>query len=183
MLAAASAWFAYGHFGEQAKVMYRVSTAPPPLALPIPVEGVAAGALHDSWHAPRSGGRRHEGIDIFARRGTPVLAPVTGLVTHVGQDRLGGNVVRVMGPGRQTHYFAHLDRFAPIKAWDVVVAGEVIGYVGNTGNARGGSPHLHYGIYAAGGAINPFPLLKGERDGLEGSARRAGVRVVGSGGR
>ena len=140
--------------------MYRVTTTPAPLALAIPVQGVAQRALHDSWHAPRGGGRKHQGIDIFARRGTPVVSPVNGLVTHVGQDRLGGNVVRVLGPGRQTHYFAHLDGFAEIKPWDIVAAGDVIGYVGNSGNARGGSPHLHYGIYAASGAINPYPLLK-----------------------
>ena len=143
--------------------MYRVSTTPAPLALPIPVQGVAQRAITDSWHAPRGGGRKHEGIDIFARRGTPVVSPVTGIVTHVGQDRLGGNVVRVLGPGRQMHYFAHLDRFAGLERWQVVEAGEVLGYVGNTGNARGASPHLHYGIYSASGAINPYPLLKPAR--------------------
>jgi peptidoglycan LD-endopeptidase LytH len=164
LLAAASAWFAYEHFGEQAKAVYRVSTTPAPAALPMPVVGVAPGALHDSWHAQRSGGRKHEGIDIFARRGTPVVSPVSGIVTSVGQDRLGGNIVRVMGPGRQVHYFAHLDRIAPIRRWDLVSAGDVLGYVGNTGNARGGSPHLHYGIYtAAAGAINPYPLLRASR--------------------
>jgi murein DD-endopeptidase MepM/ murein hydrolase activator NlpD len=162
---AATAWLAYQHFGEQARAVYRVSTTPAPEALAIiPVQGVAARAITDSWHAPRSGGRRHEGIDIFAKRGTPVISPVSGIVTSVGQDRLGGNIVRVLGPGRQVHYFAHLDGFAPIRRWQVVEAGEVLGYVGNTGNARGASPHLHYGIYtAARGAINPFPLLKAGR--------------------
>lgn len=160
VLFAAGAWFAYHHFGEQARVMYRVSTTPPSATLQIPVHGVGQRSLSDSWHAPRGGGRKHQGIDIFARRGTPVVSPVNGLVTHVGQDRLGGNVVRVLGPGRQTHYFAHLDGFAEIKPWDIVVAGDVLGYVGNSGNARGASPHLHYGIYAASGAINPYPLLK-----------------------
>ena len=130
----------------------------------MPVLGVAPRAIYDSWHAPRGGGRKHEGIDIFARRGTPVVSPVAGIVTSVGHDRLGGNIVRVMGPGRQVHYFAHLDRVAPIRRWDLVNAGDVLGYVGNTGNARGGSPHLHYGIYtAASGAINPYPLLRDSR--------------------
>ena len=161
VLFAGTTWLAYEHFGEQAKVAYRVSTTPAPVLLPvIPVQGVAPRAIADNWHAPRAGGRKHEGIDIFAKRGTPVVSPVTGIVTTVGSDRLGGNYIRVLGPGRQTHYFAHLDRFAQIRRWDVVKAGEVIGYVGNTGNARGGSPHLHYGIYAATGAINPLPLLK-----------------------
>ena len=159
VLFAAFLGFAYQHFGEQAKAIYRVSTTPAPQALPIPVKGVAPRALHDSWGDPRGGGRRHEGIDIFAPRGTPVVAPIAGLVMHVGHDRLGGNVVRVLGPGGQTHYFAHLDRFAELRRWQVVQPGDVLGYVGNTGNARGGSPHLHYGIYGASGAINPFPLL------------------------
>ena len=143
--------------------MYRVSTAPAPELLPVPVQGVAARSIADTWHAPRGGGRKHEGLDIFARRGTPVLSPVDGIVMHVGTDRLGGNVVRVLGPGGQTHYFAHLDRFAGVRRWQVVEAGEVLGYVGNTGNARGASPHLHYGIYSARGAINPLPLLKPPR--------------------
>ena len=161
LLAAATCWLAYEHFGEQARTVYRVSTLPAPAALPVPVEGVAAGAISDSWHAPRGGGRKHEGVDIFAARGTPVVSPVNGLVTMVGADRLGGNVVRVLGPGRQIHYFAHLDRVAPVRRWQVVSAGDVLGFVGNTGNARGGSPHLHYGISTvADGAINPYPLLK-----------------------
>jgi peptidoglycan LD-endopeptidase LytH len=160
LLFAGVAALAYDHFGEQARVMYRVSTTPAPTALMVPVQGVAPRSIADSWHAVRGGGRKHEGIDIFARRGTPVVSPVAGIVTHVGQDRLGGNIVRVLGPGRQVHYFAHLDRFAALSRWDVVEAGDVIGYVGNTGNARGGSPHLHYGIYGATGAINPFPFLK-----------------------
>ena len=163
-LFAATAWLAYEHFGEQARAVYRVSTTPAPAVLAIPVQGVLPRAIVDSWHAPRGGGRRHEGIDIFAKRGTPVVSPVSGIVTSVGQDRLGGNIVRVMGPGRQVHYFAHLDRTAPIRRWDLVNAGDVVGYVGNTGNARGGSPHLHYGIYtAAAGAINPYPLLRASR--------------------
>ncbi|MNT39589.1 L-Ala--D-Glu endopeptidase precursor [compost metagenome] len=65
-----------------------------------------------------------------------------------------------MGPGRQLHYYAHLDDYAAIRAGDIVVAGTVLGYVGTTGNARGTPPHLHYGIYTAGGALNPYPLLK-----------------------
>jgi murein DD-endopeptidase MepM/ murein hydrolase activator NlpD len=164
LFAAATTWLAYEHFGDQARVIYRVSTTPAAPSLAIPVQGVAPRAIVDSWHAPRGRGRKHEGIDIFAARGTPVVSPVTGIVTMVGQDRLGGNVVRVLGPGRQVHYFAHLDRIAPIRRWDVVEAGNVVGYVGNTGNARGASPHLHYGIYtAAAGAINPYPLLRPSR--------------------
>ena len=138
----------------------RLVLAPQPDGLPVPVQGVNASALVDSWGAPRSGGREHRGIDIFAKRGTPVLSPVDGVVLAVGQNRLGGNVVRVLGPGPQVHYFAHLERFGPVEPRGLVRRGEVIGYVGDTGNARGTPPHLHYGIYVLPGrAINPFPIL------------------------
>jgi murein DD-endopeptidase MepM/ murein hydrolase activator NlpD len=138
----------------------RLVLAPQPDGLPIPVQGVTTSALVDSWGAPRSGGREHRGIDIFAKRGTPVLSPVDGVVLSVGQNRLGGNVVRVLGPGPQVHYFAHLERFGAVKRRGLVRRGEVIGYVGDTGNARGTPPHLHYGIYVVPGrAINPFPIL------------------------
>jgi murein DD-endopeptidase MepM/ murein hydrolase activator NlpD len=65
-----------------------------------------------------------------------------------------------MGPGRQNHYYAHLSRFGAFEVGDRVSAGDIVGYVGDTGNARGTPPHLHYGVYRFGGAaINPFPLL------------------------
>ena len=141
----------------------RLWTAPAPEFLPVPVQGVAASAIANTWHAPRDGGsRKHLGLDIFARRGTPVLSPVEGIVIGKGGDRLGGNVVRVLGPGRQVHYFAHLESFSDVKTRDWVTPGAILGYVGSTGNARGTPPHLHYGIYGAAGAINPFPLLRAE---------------------
>src|SRR5687768_8870932 len=74
---------------------YELSTAPAPTWLPVPVAGVRANALVDTWGAERSGGRTHKGIDIFARRGTAILSPVQGIVVGIGQDRLGGNVVRI----------------------------------------------------------------------------------------
>ena len=139
---------------------YELATAPAPVWLPVPVAGVSAAKLTDTWGAERSGGRTHKGIDIFARRGAAVFSPVQGIVAGIRQDRLGGNVVRILGPARQVHYFAHLDRFAAIEPRQWVAPGDVIGYVGDTGNARGTPPHLHYGIYGALGAINPFPLLR-----------------------
>ncbi|WP_338771706.1 M23 family metallopeptidase [Massilia sp. METH4] len=144
------------------RVLYplRLAAMPKPLALPVPVEGVPARALRDTWHGARSEGRRHEGIDIFAARGTPVLSATEGIVTQVGTNRLGGMVVWVLGPGRQHHYYAHLDRYADVEAGMRVEAGRVLGYVGNTGNAQGTPPHLHYGVYEIGGAINPYPLLR-----------------------
>lgn len=88
-----------------------------------------------------------------------MTTPVTGLVLRVGRNRLGGNVVTVLGPAFQVHYFAHLDRFGGFRAGDIVRAGDVLGYVGDSGNAKGGPPHLHYAIHARGQAINPYPML------------------------
>ena len=135
-----------------------------PLKLPVPVEEVASKDLEDTWGAPRSGNRHHEGIDIFAPLGRPVLSTTSGVVFKVGEDDLGGHVVRVLGPGWQWHYYAHLDRFADIEPGSVVQQGSVLGYVGNTGNASGTPYHLHYGVYRfLGGARNPYPLLAADQ--------------------
>ena len=139
--------------------MARLAWQDAPSALPVPVQGVSSARLADTWGAARAGGRRHEGIDIFAPRGTPVLSATEGVVMQVGTNNLGGQVVWVLGPGRQRHYYAHLDAYADIARGQLVAAGDVLGYVGNTGNAKGTPPHLHYGIYD-GGAINPYGLLK-----------------------
>jgi peptidoglycan LD-endopeptidase LytH len=131
----------------------------PPTWLPVPVAGVRPSQLRDSWGDPRSGGRSHEGIDIFARRGTPVLSSTHGYVTAVHERGLGGKSVTVRGPAAHSHYYAHLDSYGRYAPGDWVDAGDTIGYVGTTGNAAGGSPHLHYGIFTGGGPINPYPLL------------------------
>lgn len=138
----------------------RLAAMPAPQSLAMPVDGVHRTALRDNWHAPRDGGaRRHEGLDIFAPRGRPVRAATEGIVLDVGNNRLGGQVVWVLGPGGQRHYYAHLDRFSDVRRGQRVASGNVLGYVGTTGNARGTPPHLHYGIYTNAGAINPYPLL------------------------
>lgn len=131
-----------------------------PLTLPVPVESVKPSQLVDTWNAARSNNRLHQGIDIFARRGTPVISTTEGIVLRVGTNNLGGKVVWVLGPGGHRHYYAHLDRYAQIGAGDKVLPGSEIGYVGNSGNARGTSAHLHYGIYTNTGAVNPYPFLK-----------------------
>lgn len=131
-----------------------------PVPLPVPVEGVRPDQLADTWGAARSGGRSHEGIDIFAPCGHPVLSATEGVVLTVGENTLGGQIVRVFGPGGYAHYYAHLGRFADVAVGDVVSEGDVLGYVGDTGNAQGTPCHLHYGIYGmAGEARNPYPLL------------------------
>lgn len=115
--------------------------------------------LTDTWGGARSEGRTHEGIDIFAPRGTPIHASTQGIVGKVGNNRLGGRVVTIIGPGGAAHYYAHLEDYADISVRDWVNAGDVIGYVGDSGNAKGTPPHVHYGIYINGSAVNPYPLL------------------------
>ena len=140
--------------------MVRMQFAEPDTALLMPVAGVPVNRVANTWKAPRPGGRRHEGQDIFGKRGTPVVSATDGIVVRVGVNSLGGNVVSVMGNGRRIYYYAHLDRFAEgLAAGDEVAAGDTIGYVGNTGNARTTPPHLHFGVYTATGAVNPLPLL------------------------
>jgi murein DD-endopeptidase MepM/ murein hydrolase activator NlpD len=136
-------------------------TSKAPDSVRMPVMGVMKREIPNSWGNPRSGGRSHQGVDIFAKRGTPVLSATDGIVMRVGTNTLGGQVVNVFGPGRQVHYYAHLERYGAFREGDVVYAGNIIGYVGNTGNARTTPPHLHYGVYdPVRGAINPWPLLK-----------------------
>lgn len=148
-----------GPYVDDAIYAIRLAAMPVPAVIDVPVRGVSRTRLRDTWQAARSGARQHEGIDIFAKRGTPVQAATEGIVMRVGESRLGGQVIWVLGPGGQRHYYAHLDRFADLSRGDRVRAGTVLGYVGNTGNAAGTPPHLHYGIYQAGGAINPYPVL------------------------
>jgi len=159
---------------ERALYTGRLIAMPAPESLAIPVEGVRRRDLRDTWHGARSEGRKHEGIDIFARRGTPVKSSTEGIVLRVGTNRLGGLVVWVMGPGGQRHYYAHLERTAAVEAGLRIEAGHVLGYVGNSGNAAGTPPHLHYGVYETGGAINPYPMLKAEPATARTDPRAAG---------
>ncbi|MDP1825095.1 MAG: M23 family metallopeptidase [Archangium sp.] len=132
--------------------------------LRMPVSGLQPREARSSWHAPRSGGRRHEGIDLFAKKGTPVVSATRGEVWRIGTDRLGGNVVTVLGDGPALYYYAHLDDWDDgLYVGRRVEKGTVLGLVGNTGNARTTPPHLHFGVYRVGwwrsGAVDPAPLL------------------------
>ncbi len=131
--------------------------------IPIPVAfGVFLYDLSDTWGDARSGGRKHEGIDIMAPRGAFIASPTKAVVTRVGKGDLGGNYVYTANPGGETFYFAHLDRVASgIKAGVELEPGDLIGYVGNTGNASSTPPHLHFGIYKRK-AYNPFPRIEKE---------------------
>jgi murein DD-endopeptidase MepM/ murein hydrolase activator NlpD len=123
-------------------------------------------AFGDSFGAPRMIGttyeHAHQGTDIMAAKGTPLLACERGIITKMGSDVLGGTKIWVKGESGTYYYYAHLSGYAPDMSDGVVVdAGTVIGFVGDTGNARGGAPHLHFEIHPDGGpAVNPYPLLK-----------------------
>jgi murein DD-endopeptidase MepM/ murein hydrolase activator NlpD len=114
-----------------------------------------------TYGAPRSGGRSHEGNDIFAPSGTPLLAAERGVIANVGVGTLGGTKLWVYGESGTGYYYAHLSAYADgIVEGTEVEAGEIIGYVGNTGNAISTPPHLHFEIHPEhGDAIDPYPLL------------------------
>lgn len=131
-------------------------------ALAFPVEGRSIGSVQSFFGAEREGGRRsHHGVDIFARRGTPVVASTAGLVRGVEQTNLGGNVVWVRDERMNRNlYYAHLDTQS-VSNGDWVEVGDTLGFVGNTGNARTTPPHLHYGVYYRGeGPVDPMPFLR-----------------------
>jgi murein DD-endopeptidase MepM/ murein hydrolase activator NlpD len=121
-----------------------------------PVSGPSS--YRDTWGAPRSGGRSHRGADIFAATGAPVLAVTGGYLVRT-EGGLGGNGAAITSPDGTQFYYAHLD------GWEGdfprnVSAGEIIGYVGSTGNAAGGPPHLHFEAKLPSGEhVNPAPLL------------------------
>lgn len=144
---------------RQAVRQARLLAAEPPAALPVPVDGVGPGGLADTWGDTRGVDRRHQGIDIFAARRTPVRSTTPGILARRGSNPLGGRTVTILGPGGWRHYYAHLQQYGGQGEGDWIEAGEVIGFVGTSGNAPPDAPHLHYAIYTRDGPINPYPLL------------------------
>lgn len=134
-------------------------------SLSFPVQDHGVGDIQSSFGAARDAGRRsHHGVDIFAPRGTPVVAATRAFVRRVREQDLGGKVVWLHDQERGLHlYYAHLDAQL-VEAGTWVNPGEVVGLVGNTGNARTTPPHLHFGIYAQGeGPVDPDPFLRPPR--------------------
>ncbi len=139
---------------------YTISIVSQP-SLGFPVQGKGNSAIQSVWGQVRdNGARRHEGIDIFASRGTPAIAATNGVITKVAETPIGGKVVWLSDDRANQHlYYAHLDSQL-VQPGQQVAAGEVLGLVGNTGNARGTTPHLHFGIYRSGrGAVDPYPFV------------------------
>ena len=116
--------------------------------LMVPVEGVPPAALRDTYHEARSGGRIHMATDIMAMRGTPVLAAAPGRIIKLANSGAGGITIYIADiSGRYVHYYAHLMGFAPnVKEGLTVEEGDVIGFVGTTGNASPDAPHLHFQV-------------------------------------
>lgn len=154
------------------------ATRPPATAAPfaageggltIPVQGVTAAQLHDTFSEARAQGRVHEALDIMAPRGTPVLAVADGTVEKLFTSIPGGLTIYQFEPsGRYAYYYAHLDRYADgLHEKQAIHRGEVIGYVGSTGNADPSAPHLHFAIFELGPerqwwkgtALNPYPVF------------------------
>ena len=139
--------------------------------LVVPVQGIAAADLMDTYDDPRGSNRVHEALDIMAPAGTPVLATADGVVEKLFDSDNGGLTIYQFDPTETwCYYYAHLQRYAPgLEEGDHVDRGDVIGYVGSTGNASPDAPHLHFGIYRLGaekrwwkGApVNPYPMLVG----------------------
>lgn len=117
---------------------------------------VPGGRYMNDWGFPRSGGRSHAGTDVFASRGTPVRAPASGRV-DIATGKIGGKQFRLTTSSGLRFYGSHMDAFG---ATGQVTAGTVIGYIGDSGNAKGSNPHVHFEVHPAGNAINPFPLLR-----------------------
>ena len=144
-----------------------------PSGLIIPVQGVRASQLTDTYSQARAGGARiHDAIDIMAPRGTPVVAAAAGTVEKLFFSRGGGGITAYIRSvdGRWMNYYAHLDGYAPgLHEGQRVARGDPIGTVGSTGNASAEGPHLHFAIslmgpddrWWQGRPINPYPLLAG----------------------
>lgn len=137
--------------------------------LGMPLEGVNPSDVLDTFDQARAGGRRHEATDILAPRGTPIHAVGDGVIQKLFLSKAGGNTIYEFDPaGFYCYYYAHLDRYAEgLHEGMQVKKGDVIGYVGSTGDASDKAPHLHFAIFKLGPekrwwqgvAINPYPVL------------------------
>ncbi|AWH34039.1 M23 family metallopeptidase [Stenotrophomonas sp. SAU14A_NAIMI4_8] len=145
------------------------AAAAQPIGLLLPVQGVLRAQLRDTFTDARSEGRVHDAIDIMAPAGTPVLAVADGTVEKLFDSERGGLTVYQFEPsGQWCYYYAHLQRYADgLAEKQAIKRGDVIGYVGSTGNASADAPHLHFEVHVLGPekqwwkgeSINPYPLF------------------------
>ena len=160
------------HRGDITLTQTESAPAPVSSGLIIPVAGVPATALVDSFNDVRgAGARRHGAIDIMAPRGTPVLAVATGTVEKVFESKDGGHTLYVRSPDHgRIYYYAHLDAYAAdVREGGTVDQGQQIATVGSTGDADPAAPHLHFEItrmapgesWWQGTQVDPYPLLGG----------------------
>ena len=139
--------------------------------LAFPVKNGSNKDIQSFWGVERDGGqRRHEGVDIFNKKGTPILAVEDGTIARVETNILGGKVVwQRLGSFGQSIYYAHLDSQA-VSAGQAVKKGDIVGFMGNTGNAKYTASHLHFGIYTGSGAIDPLLYIQ-KRDTIPGKLK------------
>ena len=131
--------------------------------IPIPVLfGVSLSQLWPNFGDPRDGGaRKHEGFDIMASKGAPLVSPTEAVVIRTGTGDSSGKTVTTANPGGETYIYMHLDEIL-VRAGDVLKVGDIIGYVGDTGNAKGGAAHLHFEIRKSRKALDPYKRIKEE---------------------
>jgi murein DD-endopeptidase MepM/ murein hydrolase activator NlpD len=129
--------------------------------LAMPVVGVRPYDLTNSWGNARDGGKRkHKGIDIFAPKGTGIVAVADGIISYLGEQPKGGNCLWLTTENGASFYYAHLDRWAAgLYEGMEVRTGDLLGYVGNTGNAKYTPSHLHFGVNENDEMVNPYPIL------------------------
>lgn len=145
-------------FAERARALFAPLSGS---ALRMPVVGIRSSDLYDSWGNARDGGKRkHKGIDIFAPRNTPIVAVADGVISFIGDQPKGGHCIWLTTESGASFYYAHLERWAAgLFEGMEVRAGDLLGFVGNTGNAISTPPHLHFGINSNDEMVNPYPLL------------------------
>ncbi|PIT86283.1 MAG: hypothetical protein COU33_04050, partial [Candidatus Magasanikbacteria bacterium CG10_big_fil_rev_8_21_14_0_10_43_6] len=157
--AADTPWYRYTRNDTTGRAVQALGPIPV-TQIPIPILfGISVGDFAPNFGVPRSGGRTHEGQDIVALLGTPIVSPTNAVVTHIRYGASAGHSVYTANPGNQTFAYLHLDRIHPgLAVGDVLERGDVLGYVGDTGNASGGAAHLHFEILEHT-PLDPFPRL------------------------
>ena len=162
----AEATRSYGRYGYSSGLEKKINALDDDIvktiSLPI-LFGITLSNITPNFGDPRDGGARsHEGLDMLAPLGTPIVSPTDAVVLNTGGGAGSGNFVSTANPGGERYVYMHLDTIADIKSGDVLKAGDMIGTVGDTGNAKGGPPHLHFEIREDGKALDPYQRIKKE---------------------